>query len=60
MHEILSRKPVANEMKWVISGRPDSEQHQKILPDYCYKHIRPLRADDFQSIHANFRGDNDY
>jgi hypothetical protein len=27
---------VANEMKWVISGRPKMEEHEKILPDYCY------------------------
>jgi hypothetical protein len=30
------REAVENELKWVITGRPNEEQHQKILPDYCY------------------------
>jgi hypothetical protein len=34
-------EPVAKEMNWVISGRPNAAQHQKILPDYCY-HIFDL------------------
>ena len=29
-------EPVAKEMNWVITGRPNAAQHQKILPDYCY------------------------
>ena len=29
-------EPVSNEMRWVISGRPNAAEHQKILPDYCY------------------------
>ena len=29
-------EPVANELNWFINGRPNEEQHQKILPDYCY------------------------
>ena len=29
-------EPVTQEMKWVIGGRPNAAQHQKILPDYCY------------------------
>jgi hypothetical protein len=33
--------PVAKELKWVIGGRMNEEQHQKILPDYCY-HILDL------------------
>ena len=34
-------EPVMKEMKWVISGRPNADQHQKILPEYCY-HIFDL------------------
>src|SRR5580704_9523325 len=30
-------EPVAKEMKWVITGRPDTAQHRNILPDYCYQ-----------------------
>ncbi len=29
-------EPVAQEMKWVIGGRPNAKEHQQILPDYCY------------------------
>jgi hypothetical protein len=29
-------EPVAQEMKWVIVGRPNAAQHQNILPGYCY------------------------
>jgi len=36
-------EPVAQEMKWVIGGRPNAAQHQQILPDYCY-HIFDLYA----------------
>lgn len=36
-------EPVSKEMNWVISGRPNDAQHQKILPDYCY-HIFDLYA----------------
>lgn len=36
-------EPVMKEMRWVISGRPDAAQHQKILPEYCY-HIFDLYA----------------
>jgi hypothetical protein len=43
LRKILLRKsfmerwePVTNELAWVIGGRPNEEQHQKILPDYCY------------------------
>jgi hypothetical protein len=35
--------PLVAEMKWVVVGRPDAAQHQKILPDYCY-HIFDLYA----------------
>jgi len=28
--------PVTKELKWVIGGRPNAAQHEKILPDYCY------------------------
>ena len=34
-------EPVAQEMGWVIGGRPNASQHQQILPDYCY-HIFDL------------------
>jgi hypothetical protein len=41
--EMLFRKcfmerlePVLNESRWVTAGRSNEEQHQKILPDYCY------------------------
>jgi hypothetical protein len=34
-------EPVAQEMKWVIGGRPNVAQHRQILPDYCY-HIFDL------------------
>jgi hypothetical protein len=30
------REPVQDELKWVITGRPNEAQHQKILPEYCY------------------------
>lgn len=33
--------PVAKEMTWVISGRPNAETHQRIIPEYCY-HIFDL------------------
>lgn len=36
-------EPIAKEMKWVISARPNADQHRKILPDYCY-HIFDLYA----------------
>jgi hypothetical protein len=36
-------EPVAKEMNWVITGRPNAAQHQNILPDYCY-HIFDLYA----------------
>jgi hypothetical protein len=43
LFEMLSRKsflerwePVAKELQWVANRRPDADQHQKILPDYCY------------------------
>lgn len=29
-------EPVSLELRWVISGRQDTDQHPKILPDYCY------------------------
>jgi hypothetical protein len=29
-------EPVSKELNWVLKGRPDADQHQKILPDYCY------------------------
>ena len=29
-------KPVQAELLWVLLGRQNPEQHQKILPDYCY------------------------
>ena len=29
-------EPVSKELKWVICGRPNEEQHARILPDYCY------------------------
>ena len=29
-------EPVCNELKWVIGGRASEQEHQKILPDYCY------------------------
>ena len=28
--------PVQIETHWVITGRPDKENHQMLLPDYCY------------------------
>ncbi len=41
--EMLSRKsylerwePVSKEMQWIANRCPDAEQHQKLLPDYCY------------------------
>lgn len=36
-------EPVSKEMNWVISGRPNTAEHQNILPDYCY-HIFDLYA----------------
>lgn len=43
LRKMLSQKsymerwePMAKELRWVICGRPNEEQHQKILPDYCY------------------------
>lgn len=29
-------EPVSNELKWVITGRPEAAKHKKILPNYCY------------------------
>lgn len=29
-------EPVSKEQIWVITGRPNADQHHKILPDYCY------------------------
>jgi hypothetical protein len=29
-------EPVSQEMRWVISERPNADRHAKILPDYCY------------------------
>ncbi len=29
-------EPVSKELQWIIGGRPNEEQHHKILPDYCY------------------------
>jgi hypothetical protein len=29
-------EPVASELQWVISGRPNAGEHDDILPDYCY------------------------
>jgi hypothetical protein len=29
-------EPVSLELRWVIGGRRDADQHPKILPDYCY------------------------
>jgi hypothetical protein len=43
LRKILLRKsfmerwePVSSELNWFINGCPNEEQHQKILPDYCY------------------------
>jgi hypothetical protein len=36
-------EPLAQEMNWVISGRPNETEHKKLLPDYCY-HIFDLYA----------------
>ena len=29
-------KPILVELKWVLLGRQNAEQHIKILPEYCY------------------------
>ena len=34
---LLARwEPVAKELRWIISGRPAEQEHEKILPEYCY------------------------
>ena len=44
LREMLARKPllarlepVMVELSWVVAGRPGADQHQKILPEYCYQ-----------------------
>ena len=43
-------EPVSKELKWVICGRPNEEQHQKILPDYCYNIFELYKRTTFKGF----------
>jgi len=43
-------EPVSKELKWVISGRPNEEQHPKILPDYCYNIFELYKRTTFKGF----------
>jgi hypothetical protein len=43
-------EPVSKELKWVIDGRPNEEQHQKILPDYCYNILEIYKRTTFKGF----------
>ena len=42
--------PVQEEMRWVLSGRPNEKHHKKILPDYCYNILELQRRTIYKAI----------
>ena len=42
------RRPVRAELLRVLLGCPDPDQHQKLLPDYCYNIFEVLRKTTFK------------
>ena len=45
-------RPIIQELRWVLEGRPAEEQHAKILPDYCYNIFEAVRKTYFKSFPA--------
>ena len=41
-------EPVSKELKWVICGRSNEEQHARILPDYCYNILELYKQTTFK------------
>src|SRR3984893_14424015 len=42
-------EPVSNELRWVIGGCQNAEQHQKILPEYCYNIFELYKRTTFKT-----------
>ena len=42
--------PVIAELSWILSGKPDAEQHQKLLPDYCYPILELCQRNLFKAF----------
>jgi hypothetical protein len=51
LHESFAERwePVSNELKWIINGRPNEDQHQKILPEYCYNIFELYKRTTFKT-----------
>jgi len=43
-------EPLQAELKWVLFGRPDSEQHKTLLPEYCYHIFEVVRKTLFKGV----------
>lgn len=43
-------EPLEAEMKWVLLERPNAEEHQKLLPEYCYNIFEVVRKTIFKGI----------
>jgi hypothetical protein len=42
--------PIALELDWIITGKPDEADHKKLLPDYCYSILELFRRTIFNGL----------
>jgi hypothetical protein len=50
MSMLERRKPIVDELLWVLLDCPNLDQHIKLLPDYCYKIFEVQRKTTFKAL----------
>src|SRR5580658_9324045 len=43
-------RPLYQEMLWFLSGCPNPDQHEKLLPDYCYNILAVFQKTFFKNV----------